>query len=436
MRLNGKPLGKRRSLCGTLDIYAVAGIVLLVTIFAYFLLFRFIIAELLARETFTAAYGGVAVVIAAILLLRLGLRLSFIPIYMYSFYLAIRFAAMGSWQDLSLISFFQYFEPIAFFFIGYYLWLLGRHEMIINSFILFTALSLLIGQANFYFGFGGTLFQGFSFELTMSGDEILRRAYSLAGYSLGTGYLATIATALALLRPRWQKLVLMGIFLPSLLNSYSRGAAIMLLVALCIWHLLPAHKSKLVQPFRILVIASIASLIIVMVLQFVPRLAHTYFNRFVLGLSLDEEGNYMRLISWRYAIDVWQRSPFFGVGFGILGSTPVIRTGSGLAPESMYLKVLGELGAVGLVLYVLATLLPPVRAWVRVVRPGIGLRQRRTAGAIVAIVIAMLLGGVYLQNLESDFLAALFWFLVGCLAAFADASIHEKGYIDQRASGV
>lgn len=416
-------------LCSKVDVYAIWGTLLTLSVIVYFVILRFIIANLITRDVFTVGYGVTAIITASILALKLRVKLSFLPFYVYIFYLIIRFAAMQNWEDLILISFFQYFIPIAFFFIGYYLWRSGRYKLVVTTLLFTTWFSLLLGQLNYYFGFANFLFENIKGELTKSGDEIVRRSYSLAGLSLTVGILSVIGIMLTLLRPRKQRLVLIPIFLLSLLNSYSRGALIMLFVGLCTLLLLPTHKPRL-QKILHKKILHVFILFVVLITLFVasvflqlslPQFLKVYFNRFILDIwDPNEEGNSLRFISWNYTINLWQQSPVFGLGFGTIGSAIVVRTGIGLAPESMYLKVLCELGLIGLFLYSLTIFVPLIRAWFHIICNKYN--RQHMARVLISLVVAISFGGIYLQNIEYDFFASLFWFLISGLVAFADNS--------------
>lgn len=446
------------------DWWATVATIVVMVVFAYFL-FRFAVQDILPRESFTIAYGVAAISIAGLLLFRIGPRLTLSPFYLYVFYLLLRFGMQESRPDLALTSLFQYFVPLTFFVMGYYLWRRGNFNIVMTAFLVCTWISLLIGQGNYYFGIAERYFQEFNLEVVGAGNEIVNRAYSLAGYSLGTGFLAMTGIILSIQRPRWQKVLLLPLLVLTLLNSFSRGALVMLLVGIGIWALLgirgsqrvgtPDHASEKVlgqsrdtsshiasnncssfarsqfssPPSRshllrgLLVIGAILVflIIIVIALSVVSQQSFdAYSSRFVFDLlDSDEEGNALRFVAWQYAIRIWQRNPLLGAGFGTLGSSVAIQDSSALAPESMYFKLLGELGVIGLLLYLLTVFTSLVRAAKRFFQQRDGYLDS-TAKVNVALVGAILAGGLFLQNLESDFLAALFWFVLGGTGAFSD----------------
>ncbi len=129
-----------------------------------------------------------------------------------------------------------------------------------------------------------------------------------------------------------------------------------------------------------------------------PQLRDAYLSRFVFDLTNSgEEGNALRIVAWQYAIQVWQRNPLLGAGFGTLGSSVAVQDPSILAPESMYLKLLGELGVIGLLLYML-TIIPPLVCATKRLFQQCDERLDSMAIVCVALVGAMLVGGLVLQN--------------------------------------
>lgn len=435
-----------------------------IVVFAYFL-FRFAVQDILPRESFTIAYGVAAISITGLLLFRIGPKLSFTPFYLYACYLLLRFGMQDSRPDLAPTSLFQYFVPLTFLVTGYYSWMRGNFNAVMTAFLICTFISLLIGQGNYYFGIAERYFQEFDLEIVGAGNEIVNRAYSLAGYSLGTGFLAMTGIILSASRPRWQRIILLPLLMLALLNSFSRGALVMLLVGMGIWALqsirrmqgsgapdlapkqIPGHlrdtscqpgsnrldsltRSQFSKSSRqshllrgLLVIGVILTFLIVAIVVISitsQQFLDAYSSRFVFDLlNTDEEGNALRLIAWQYAIRVWQRNPLLGAGFGTLGGSVATRDASVLAPENMYLKLLGELGVIGLSLYLLTIFTPLVRAVKR-----FGQQCSECLDGMVKVTVALtgatLAGGLFLQNLESDFLASLFWFVLGGICAFGD----------------
>ncbi len=414
------------------DRWATIASIVVVVVFVYFL-FRFAVQDIIPRESFTIAYGIVAASIAGVLFLRIGPKPSCGAFYLYAFYLLFRFAMQETHSDLALTSLFQYFVPLTFFVIGYYIWTYGNFNAVVNVFLVCTFISLAAGLGNYYFGIGERYFQKLSLEIVGTGNEIISRSYSLAGYSLGTGFLAMTGIILTIQRPRWQQIVLLPLLSLTLLNSFSRGALVMLLTGIGIW---AAQTTKITRRQRVtnsskrphllralIVIGILLALLIVGIVAtsvISSRFLDAYLFRFVFNMvDLGEEGNALRIIAWQYAVQIWQTNPLLGAGFGTLGSSVATQDPSVLAPESMYLKLLGELGVTGLLLY-LSTVIPPLVHTVKQM-----LRQNReyfnnAIGINVSLVGAILVGGLFLQNLESDFLAALFWFILGGIYAFGD----------------
>jgi O-antigen ligase len=364
---------------------------------------------------------------------RIKLSVVFLPVFLYGFYLVVRFIAFENNSEFAAISFFQYVAPLAFFILGFYLWRVRQFQVISGVFAFATAFSLLLGLAYYFEGFGEALFENLKVEVTVSGGDLVRRVSSLAGYSLGTGFLAALGVLFSLRLPRWQRVPLMMLFSISLLNSYSRGALLMVLAGVSIWISLPVHQVKYSRSVRqVAVLLLVLVLLIVSYLIFssvTPQLAGPFQDRFINNLiNPEEEGNYARLFAWQWTLGIWQQNPLFGVGFGRLGSTVAAADTSSLAPESMYLKILGELGVLGLLFYLLAVAVPLTRSVKQVYREQTG--DRKLAGILIGSVVAVLLGGIVLQNIESDFFALLFWLFLGGLGAYG-----EPVQADESASG-
>jgi O-antigen ligase len=148
-----------------------------------------------------------------------------------------------------------------------------------------------------------------------------------------------------------------------------------------------------------------------------PGEGNMYSKRLMDTFNMDEGGNATRGDSWGTAFAIWRTNPVFGVGLGQLGGSPVKYGVAQLAPESTYLKTLGETGVVGMGLYLLAVLPPIIGAIGRTRIDTRATAQR--AQRDVSIVIAILVGGLFLQNVEYDFFAGIFWLWLGGLSAYA-----------------
>ena len=400
-------------------IVARSGFLVIFAVSVYFL-FRLPIETYLDRGTFAIAYGTSALLISIPVMRCLGFTRFTAPVLVYALYLVMRFVVMGELNEIIAISLFQYLVPLGFFMIGVYLWRRDIYAEYIPLFVIGIGVSLFAGLLNYYFGWADTVFMANEFDMVLVADVAIKRCGSLAGNSLGTGFLAMTGTLLAFALPRWQ-LWLLPVFILSIVSTLSRGAIIMLFTGACVWTFTDMVEARVTR-WRQLLWGSVLVVVGLVLLGTLANLLYPegiaiYRSRFAGDIfNFDEIGNLMRLASWQSALAIWSNHPIFGIGYGTLGATAVKHTVAELAPESMYLKILGELGAVGLVLYLATvgmTLFPVLR---RLIRDGQNLG--RLPRALLACVASILLGGVFLQNIEYDFFAILFWFFLGGLAGW------------------
>lgn len=391
--------------------------------FTFFTL-RSALALIIPRDLFTYGIGGIAAVLALALAKHLPARPALGLTASYAGYLILQFLARGNFEKLQLITLSQYVFPISFAVLGYVLWVKKAHEKIIWLLVLLISVSCFAGLLNHYTGFAPEIFLLNVFDRAEVAGEVLNRAGSLAGGSIITGLAAALAALLVTSLPRgfW---VVLPLLIVSLVATLSRGGMVVFLVGLpvTLWLRLPQDPvRRRVEGRR----ASGLLLGVMVILGAAMALSGKGEGGApaarLLGDLLDfkEEGNAARLASWLNAIDIWSQSPLFGNGTGILGATGVIEQRmagrNALAAESMYLQILGELGAVGLVLYGLALLLLFGDAFTGLLSrkrsPG-----RSLASAEFGCAIAIAAGGLFLQNL-SDFTGSLFWFFIGGLLGY------------------
>ncbi|HWP83574.1 MAG TPA: O-antigen ligase family protein [Terriglobia bacterium] len=135
-------------------------------------------------------------------------------------------------------------------------------------------------------------------------------------------------------------------------------------------------------------------------------------EEFVSGtLEYEEDPNAQyRLLAWEEALDRFLRDPLWGEGYGV----PFVfaRSDDDVRPHSTYMTVLYKMGLFGFVPLALLLFLFYMRGF-RVLR-----RTRRHSGSVFLYVLlighaAMSLFGVLNLLLESPFLAAPFWLIMG-----------------------
>ncbi|HEX2173544.1 MAG TPA: hypothetical protein VHL09_13995 [Dehalococcoidia bacterium] len=134
--------------------------------------------------------------------------------------------------------------------------------------------------------------------------------------------------------------------------------------------------------------------------------------------DLGEDSNRDRLAAWLRSKDLWLEAPLWGHGLGTTGAATFrVPGGQGFVTESQPLKVLVEMGLIGLVSYLAIF---PAAAW----RVGQTLRAPTPAGrrtfvlGIAAALGAVFVDGLVLQNLEIKQVQLTFWTLLAALVVF------------------
>lgn len=400
---------------------AYVAIVLAVSWFTYFAL-RFLVSGIIPREPFTLTLGLLISMLGVLIFLKVRIGRVMLGTVLWAGYLIIQFVVRNQWDEIHIIALGQYLVPIGFSMMGIYLWRKNFYRIIIKVLLLTIFFSICGGLANFYLGWGESILVDNILESAEINSEIFQRAGSLAGGSLGTGFIAMAGVLLSLGSGLKYKLMIPFLVL-SLFSTLSRGGLTMLSVGIGVILLLSAYGKSFVSLakvstiVRLLPIGLLALGSMLLVVTAIPRDVLT--DRFLTDL-IDFEmeiGNVIRLESWMEAIRLWLDKPFFGHGVGIIGTTAVVRGISPLAAESMYLQILSELGVAGLLLYLAAVVPSLLLAW-KGLRSRPDQHDRLFIQSLIGCTLAILAGGVYLQNL-GDYTGSLFWYLIGGLAGYA-----------------
>lgn len=397
-----------------------AGQATIVFVEVYFL-FRLLLEGFIARDTFTFLYGIVSLTIGLALVIQLKPTpvLGFFIVYIS--YLLLRFMFFEKLEYITAVSLFQYLVPLMFFPIGAYLWRHNLYTGVLKLLIIGVFLSAVGGLANYYMGWGNAFFQRSLVDLTMVDGLVVNRAGSLAGISLGAGFLAATGILISLAYRRW-KLLLMPVLVFSLLITYSRGAVVMLVLGVCTWifvHFMRARwYRKLRFAFWLVFILLVLVCFFVIASLLFPELTSTYLGRYASDMfNMNESGNFFRLIGWQTALAKFSEHPILGAGYGVLSASAANYYGIDTTAESYLLKVLGELGIIGLLLYLLIIARVTLYS-ILGIRNGAG-RDRELAEVLLACTSSVIVTGLVTQNIEYDFFAVLFWFFMGGLAAYA-----------------
>jgi O-antigen ligase len=193
-----------------------------------------------------------------------------------------------------------------------------------------------------------------------------------------------------------------GLLSLCLFLTYSRGSMVGAVAALV---LVAALKYR-----RLLIVLILGALLLLLLPQ-----TQAYVANFVQGIEIADRSTQMRMGEYKDAWRLIQRYPWIGVGFV---SAPDIDLY--LAVASLYLALAGQMGIIGLVVFLLVMavfFLYVFRAW-RVLPPGSALESLLLGYG--AAVLGSLVGGVFDHTLLTyPHAVALLWFTLGMAAAAA-----------------
>lgn len=400
------------------------GLVGLVIVWWAFFSLRSAVGFFVPRDSFSIVVGGLSFAGGMLVSPKLPNRASVILFSIFALYTFGNFLAWGDFGKIKVQSIVQLVFPIAFIAIGNYLWQKRKYEACLKAYVVIMVVSAGMGMLNYYTGLLPELFLFNELDRAQIGSEVIQRAGSLAGGSIGTGMLSAIGLLIATGLPKkfW---VTIPIFAMSIFSTFSRGGIIAIGLGLpfILWANLSEDSDvRAKQLFSVKVAASVLGLAAVFYLVGSTTTTGNFvLQRYFFDLfDTKEQGNAVRLDSWNHALGVWQEYPLFGSGVGVLGTIGVVDARLGgqnsLAAESWYLQLLGELGIVGLFIY-----LSGLATFIKELRQGLFKSQvgpsRKVAAASFAAIVAIMVDGVFLQNL-SDFLGSLFWFFVGGLVYY------------------
>jgi O-antigen ligase len=138
-------------------------------------------------------------------------------------------------------------------------------------------------------------------------------------------------------------------------------------------------------------------------------LGDAFVERIVEGVQFRDQANQMRLAEFRNAIEIIERYPVFGVGFG---GGPELGLITGVS--SIYLAMGERIGLVGLGVFVgicIAFFMITLRALKRIDEERAALLLGVQAGILASLAVGLL--DHYYFNIEFSHMAALFWGVVG-----------------------
>lgn len=404
----------RRRVSAADSTHGMLATILIILTIAYFLT-RVYAEAILDRGAFSSIFAVVSAPLVIWGLVRNRLTLTELWAFFFACWVvAIYLATLGA-RDLNTatanIALYQYIVPLGAISLGRAITRDNKQRYVIASFVLLAVGTISIGLI--WHSLGAVLTpEAYLLDRTTIGGYVLLRLTSPAGNSLATGYVAAIAACAAMASGgRW--LAALPLLLIGIGESFSRGAFLFFSAGVGVVAVAWLHRNRfhstagaLGTKFLTRVVAAIGLVSLVVILA--PSGRAFYEERFIDGLvSMTEHGNVSRIAAWQSTIEYWLQHPLTGGGLGKLGASAVERGVLDFAPESMYLKVAGELGIIGLALYA-GVLVVALRTMLRV-------EWWRHPPVLVAlaVVFGSLTASLILQLLEYDFFGVIFWFCVG-----------------------
>jgi O-antigen ligase len=200
--------------------------------------------------------------------------------------------------------------------------------------------------------------------------------------------------------PRWALVVSAACVLPAIALTFSRSAWIGLAAGVA---LLAGFKDR-----RLLFVIPVAATGLLLTSQ-----GQTLIARLKEAFELRDQATLMRLSEYGHALQIIGEHPFFGVGFG---NAP--RVDQYVGVSSMYLLIAEHTGIVGLSVF-LATVGAIFIGSLTVRPPAMGAPSGILSGLQAAVVGALVasLFDQYFFSIRLPHMSALFWLLLGLLAA-------------------
>ncbi|MBN1873465.1 MAG: O-antigen ligase family protein [Anaerolineae bacterium] len=240
--------------------------------------------------------------------------------------------------------------------------------------------------------------------------ELMQRATSTSVDPNILGSLLNVTIAMTLpqlfserpVLPRWCIVALLGVMGLGLGLTISRAAMLGVAVAAAVIALMRYRKLLWLMGFA-------AALLLVL------PWTQSYILHFVEGFQLQDLSTQMRMGEYKDALILIQRYPLLGVGFAGAPDIDIY-----INAASLYLMVAGQMGLIGLAVFLLIVFLLLVRFWqLRVLAynlPGI---EPLWYGVHAAMIGGLIGGGLdrYFFSLDFHHSVTLFWLLLGLAAA-------------------
>jgi len=246
-------------------------------------------------------------------------------------------------------------------------------------------------------------------------NNIKIRVFSSVGNPNSLGaymvLIAPIAISLTLWAKTWGRRLMYGsaslIMILCLVLTFSRGAWLGFLAGMAMYALVTRNKW-----LGLIGLAGLAA---------APFVAPNIVERLTFAFTpeyLNKSADQGRVEFWKRAFLIWKESPVFGTGIGLVGDSVGTRNNVPGATwiDNQYIRVLAEMGLVGLISYVMM-LFAPVIAGFRAV---FGSKQKNTFlyavnAGIVAALFGQLVENVTAGLFENLNVITTFWTLVALL---------------------
>ena len=395
-----------------------------ICLFVFFVCtFNALLQGVTSRTTLTILYLGLLIICAGLLLFqhRFFIRINGIQgletwivllliIWEVMAYFALVFKSDTT--QLSLQNFLQTILPIFVFFIAVNLNsdICSKIEL---SFVVLSAVSVFIGVIDSFIHV---------FPQSWFGDELVgiagvyfHRGYSMAGMSLGTGWICGISIGLLLYCKYIEQIknvtfwILFCFLTLGNLLTFSRGGVFFELIILISYWLMNIRSSLSKNQFMI-IMAAIIMAVLVIIINWDSITSSAFYQRYIIsGLSQTEGSNIRRLSYQKIAVRNINSHPLFGLGFGHVGSAAWNLSIPGAYPtESYYYLLALDGGITGAVLFAVASLLAAVFA----------IKKGRDSHHYAAIIIGTMLWGLMMTVLEGDLCALVYWYCIGRVMGF------------------
>lgn len=319
-------------------------------------------------------------------------------------YLAIDMERWG----ITIEGFRSVYQYILAFFIGYYL--LSQKEEVQKYLYFMIVLAFAIGLYGIIQKFAGVQTPQSWID---SSEGITFRAFSIVQSPnvLGAYMILMIPITLSFLfieKNKVKKLLFL-VFLLAMLGALyltlSRGAWIALLASFAIIGSLYNRKILIVG-------IGIAVLALIFVPSVNKRVSHLFSKSYVESSIKDG-----RIARWISAYDRMRNDPFFGSGLGHYGGAVAKRNLNTIYVDSYYFKTLGEMGIVGLAifLWLLFVLMKEIYLYLkRIKKP----YQLLVMWGIFAGLLNVILHNAVENIFEVPFMTTFFWFLGGVALSY------------------